>query len=285
MTSSSESLVIQVWTAGLDSSLLQSGLSAAGLEVIVVQDLFAISDERPLLLIYGDPHALGVEEECDSAAAAICSLVSLLPGIEARSLSFRLINFACMHIPAVVGWCIQSNAFSGSGSGSGSFVDFVRPDPLHALLALKLLNRHPSLEAAYLALEGHPLSAALDCRPPDRFFRERYHSACGWEALLEARAEQAALDHEIRELALMLGTRETHLFTIHRQAEQLHDLAQRIAEGEAMRHRCVENTSVIQAQQDDLEALAHRQALLEDLVRRASEASLSLQTRLSQLLW
>lgn len=280
MTSSSESLVIQVWTAGLDSSLLQSGLSAAGLEVVVVQDLCAISAERPLLLTYGDPHVLGVEEACDSAATVVCGLVSLLPGIEARSLPFRLINLACVHIPAIVGWCIQSNAFSGSSS----FVDFVRPDPLHALLALELLNRHPALEAAYLALEEHPLSAALDCRPPDRFFFERYHRACGWDALLEARAEHAALDHEIRELALMLGTRETHLFTIHRQAEQLHDLAQRIAEGEAMRHRCVENTLVIQAQQDDLEALSRRQALLEDLVRRASEASLSLQTQLSQLL-
>jgi hypothetical protein len=271
---------VQLWAPSLNVQHFRSGLIAASVDVLDVKDLGEFSPGLPLLLVYADPGLLASQLDCDKAAADICELVTLLPSLGASMVPYRLVNLACVHVPSIVGWCIQQNV----SSSPESIFAFSRPGPLQALLGLELLRRHPALETAYLALEQHPYASPLDCRHPDRSFLDRYHTACAWDALLEAREEQVLLDRELRELSLKFGTRESQQLIIHRQSEQLQDLAYRLEEADSLRNSCVENTLVIQAQQGDLEVLSRRLAMLEGLLRQASKASLAIQSRFAQLL-
>ena len=61
-------------------------------------------------------------------------------------------------------------------------------------------------------------------------------------------------------------------------------LQARLQQADALQARCSELQLSLQAQQFDLEQLARRLALLEQLVSAGSEASLRLQGRLAQAL-
>ena len=124
---------------------------------------------------------------------------------------------------------------------------FAVPDPIEALLAIAWLQEHPEHLQAYQALEAHPLAAALDGRPPDLDCLGRYQQAANLDTLLAARQE-------------------------------------RQLEADALQERCSELQLSFQAQQLDLEQLARRLALLEQLVSAGSDASQRLQGCLAQAL-
>ena len=273
-------VAIQLWAPSIDVELLRSGLSAAGFEVFDVKYFREISPGLPLLLPYADPFVLGLQEDCDKAAMASCELIALLASLDTSLVPFRLVNLTCIHVPSIVGWCIQPY----DPPGQEAIAVFPQPDPLQAFLALELLKRHPSLATVYIALEEHPLSSSLDCRLPDSLFLDRYLTACSWDSLLKARAEQAAFENELRELALNLGVCETQQLTIQLQTEQLQDLGSRLEALNVLRDSCIQNSLVIQSQQDDLEVLCRRLTVLEDLISRASHSSEVIQYRFAQLL-
>ncbi len=126
----------------------------------------------------------------------------------------------------------------------GSSPCIPEPAPFDALLAIEWLQAHPEHLQAYQTLEAHPLAAGLDRRTPDLHCLERYRLAANLESLLRARLQQ----------------------------------------GDALQARCSDLQLSLQAQQEDLEQLARRVVLLEQLVVAGSNASLRLQALLAQTL-
>jgi len=91
---------------------------------------------------------------------------------------------------------------------------------------------------------------------------------------------------EVHPLAAALDQRppDLHCLERYRQAASLEALQQARQERATLRAHCSDLQLSFQAQQQDLEQLARRLALLEQLVAMGSDASLRLQTRLAQAL-
>ena len=207
-------------------------------------------------------------------------LVRDLRGVQAAGIRCRLVNLSCLSLPALVAWCVDPTAPVPVEIQPR----FAGPDPFDALLTLEWLNEHPEHLEAYQALESHPLAAALDGRPPDLDCLERYRQAASLDALLAARQERALLEGELSELAEQLQPlREQQLEAVALR-EQMDLLQARLFEADVLQERCSELQLSLQAQQLDLEQLARRLALLEELVGASSHASLRLQDRLAQAL-
>jgi hypothetical protein len=278
MTLTSSLLPVRLWAPGLDCSSIMDALSAAGCSVLIGPPEPGDTMGLPLLVGYTDPLGLCQQQSPDGAVAAVRALLSSLPQTLACLRHSRLVNFGCVSIPSLVAWCTDPC----SPNLQVCPLLFQEPDLLEAQLALHALERFPDLSAVYLALESHPLAAAMDQRPIDGNFRERYQTACRWEALLDARDQASSLHGEIQELVDRLEPFESHRMECLSLRQQVHHLASRLERTDFLEQRCSDLELSLHAQHYDLEALSLRLSLLEHLVHAASSASLKVQSRLAQ---
>ena len=268
---------IQIWAPGLDVAWLTDGLVQAHLQVLPLADPAQARAELPLLLAYTDP--LG-RLACQGVGEHDGALLAALPQLERSASRCRLVNLSCVALPALVAWAVEA----GAAPPPEALPRFAVPDPFEALLAMAWLQEHPGHLLAYQALESHPLAAALDGRPPDLDCLGRYQQASNLDALLAARQERAALEADLAELAQQLAPLHERQLEALALREQLALLQGRLQQADALQERCSELQLSLQAQQLDLEQLARRLALLEQLVSAGSDASQRLQGRLAQAL-
>jgi len=263
----------------MSNGLLQ-GLRNASLSPLLIYDCNSVDVELPTLVVYPDP--LG-SFCCASSAREIINyeqVLSFVSVMERFGCNFRLVNINCSSLPKLIAWCVDLRApFSEECTHY-----FTNPEPFGALHALDWLRMHPEQNQLYQALESHPLAAALDGRPPDLDCLGRYRQAANLDALLAARQEQAALEADLVELAQQLQPLQQQQLEALALREQLALLQGRLQQADVLQERCSELQLSLQAQQLDLEQLARRLALLEQLVSSSSEASLRLQSRLAQAL-
>ena len=274
------SVVIQLFAFGSAFLGLQENLVHSGLRCSALPDLAQANPGHPLLLAYSDPLDVIRANGDILSPSVVGGLLDLLPGLQASGIRCRLVNLTCVSVPGVVAWCVAPSPQVSDQATAR----FTVPDPFDALLALKWLNEHPEHLETYQALESHPLAAALDGRPPDLDCLARYRQAASLDALLAARQERAALEVELSELAEQLQPLREHQLEALVLREQLEFLQARLREADVLQERCSELQLSLQAQQLDLEQLARRLALLEELVGAGSHASLRLQERIAQAL-
>ena len=271
---------IQIWVPGLDTTWLMDGLAQAHLQVLQLTDPTEACAELPLLIAYADPLGRLAAPATPGAGEHDAALLAALPQLERAASRCRLVNLACASVPSLVAWCVEAGAARREEPQSR----FAASDPFEALLAIAWLQEHPEHLQAYQALEAHPLAAAHDGRPPDLDCLERYQQAANLDALLAARQERAALEADLAELAQQLAPLQERQLEALALREQLALLQGRLQQADVLQGRCSELQLSLQAQQLDLEQLARRLALLEQLVSSGSEASLRLQGRLAQAL-
>jgi hypothetical protein len=271
---------IQIWAPGLDSAWLADGLVQARLQVLPLGDPAEASAQLPLLIAYADPVGRLAASVPLAAGERDASLLTALPQLERSVARCRLVNLGCAVLPTLVAWVVESVV----APPAESTARFAGPDPFEALLAMAWLQEHPGHLQSYQALESHPLAAALDGRPPDSNCLMRYQQAASMDALLKARQERTALEADLEELAQQLAPLQEQQLEGVALREQVALLQARLQQTDALRERCSELQLSLQAQQLDLDQLARRQALLEQLVRAGSEASHRLQGRLAQAL-
>lgn len=268
---------IQIWAPGLDATWLMDGLVQAHLQVLSLADPAEARAQLPLLLAYADPLGRLASQRAGEHDGA---LLAALPQLERSASRCRLVNLSCLALPALVAWGVEA----GAAPPPEALPRFAAPDPFEALLAIAWLQEHPEQLQAYQTLEAHPLAAALDGRPPDLDCLERYQQSANLDALLAARQERAALETDLAELAQQLAPLQERQLEALALREQLALLQARLLQADALQERCSELQLSLQAQQLDLEQLARRLALLEQLVSSGSDASLRLQGRLAQAL-
>jgi hypothetical protein len=273
-------LQIQIWAPGLDEAWLADGLLQAHLQVLLLAGPAEASAQLPLLIAYADPLGRLAAPSSNSVGDHDAALLAALPQLEGSACRCRLVNRSCVVLPALVAWCVEA----GTAPPAEAQSVFTVPDPFEALLAMAWLQEHPEQLRAYQALECHPLAAALDGRPPDSDCLVRYRQAANLDALLAARQERLALEADLAELAEQLAPLQERQLESLALREQLALLQGRLQQSDALQERCSELQLSLQAQQLDLEQLARRLALLEQLVSAGSEASLRLQCRLAQVL-
>jgi hypothetical protein len=271
---------IQIWAPGVEAFSLVQCLSQAQLSFQVLADSVDVQSNQPLLLVYADPLAWIANKEPAVPAAAASALLASLPAHVASGAACRLVNLSCTPLPTLVAWCVEPTTPPPLESSA----HFAAADPFDALLAMTWLQTHPQTLQAYQALEAHPLAAALDRREPDQACLERYRKAAHLDALLAGRAERVSIEADLRELAAQLEPMQDQQLEALALREQLARLQYRLQEAENLQARCSELQLSLQAQQQDLEQLARRQALLECLVRDGSAASLRMENRLAQAL-
>lgn len=271
---------IQIWAPGLDAAWLADGLVRAGLQVLPLADPGEASSELPLLIAYADPVGRLAAPVPKAAGTHDAALLNALPQLERSVARWRLVNLGCVALPALVAWGVDP----GAGVRAEGPARFAVPDPFEALLAMAWLQENPIHLQAYQALESHSLAAALDGRLPDLDCLGRYQQAANLDALLAARQESAALEADLEELAQQLAPLQEQQLETLALREQVALLQARLQQADALQERCSELQLSLQAQQLDLEQLARRLALLEQLVSAGSEASLRLQGRLAQAL-
>jgi len=271
---------IQVWAPGLNSTSLMQALSLSQLSPQVLSDPSAVHPDHPIHLCYSDPSSWCVSADLAASSAGVTALLAALPSIVDSGVHCRLVNLGCANFPTLVAWCVDPS----SPPPAESSPRFSEPELLDAMLAIEWLHAHPEHLQAYQALEAHPLAAALDGRPPDLDCLERYQQAANLDALLAARQERAALEADLAELAQQLAPLQERQLEALALREQLALLQGRLQQADVLQGRCSELQLSLQAQQLDLEQLARRLALLEQLVSSGSDASLRLQGRLAQAL-
>jgi hypothetical protein len=273
-------LQIQIWAPGLDEAWLADGLLQAHLQVLLLAGPAEASAQLPLLIAYADPLGRLAAPSSNPVGEHDAALLAALPQLEGSACRCRLVNLSCVVLPALVAWCVEA----GTAPPAEAQALFAVPDPFEALLAMAWLQEHPEQLRAYQALECHPLAAALDGRPPDSDCLARYRQAANLDALLAARQERLALEADLAELAEQLAPLQERQLEALALREQLALLQGRLHQSDALQERCSELQLSLQAQQLDIEQLARRLALLEQLVSAGSEASLRLQCRLAQVL-
>ena len=271
---------IQIWAPGLDAAWLAEGFERARLQVLPLAGPGEASSELPLLIVYADPLGRLAAPARQAAGNHDAALLNALPQLERSVARSRLVNLSCVALSALVAWGVEA----GSPVPVEAPPRFAVPDPFEALLAMAWLQEHPEHLQAYQALESHPLAAAFDGRPPDLDCLGRYQQAANLDALLAARQERAALEADLVELARQLQPLQQQQLEALALREQLALLQARLLQADVLQERCSELQLSLQAQQLDLEQLARRLALLEQLVSSGSEASLRLQGRLAQAL-
>lgn len=273
-------MLIQIWAPGLDADWLADGLVQARLQVLPLADPGEASCELPLLIVYADPLGRLAAPAPQAAGNHDAALLDALPQLERSVARCRLVNLSCVALPALVAWGVEA----GAPVPVEPPPRFVVPDPFEALLSMAWLQEHHRQLQAYQALESHPLAAALDGRPPDLDCLGRYRQAANLDALFAAWQERAALEADLEELAKQLAPLQEQQLEALALREQVALLQARLQQADALQERCSELQLSLQAQQLDLEQLARRLALLEQLVSAGSEASLRLQGRLAQAL-
>jgi hypothetical protein len=271
---------IQIWAPRLKAPTLVQGLSHTHLSPSVVIEPSALQPDVPLLLVYSDPLAWTLAADPTGPAAGAAELFRVLPQLLAANPFCRLVNISCVLLPVLVAWCIEPSAPLPLETQP----NFSRPDPFEALLAIEWLREHPEHLQAYQSLEAHPLAAALDRRPPDLTCVDRYRQAATFDALRRACHERAALDADLRQLVAQQEPLREQGLEVLALREQLSALQSRLQEAEVLKARCVDLQLSLQASQQDLEQLASRLSLFEELVAAGSEASRRVLGRLAQAL-
>lgn len=271
---------IQLYPYGASPVALSRRISHTGLRSRVLSDLSDVRPGFPLLVLYCDPlEAIRTDGDA-SFPAPVGVLLEHLSALKQAGVCFRLVNVSCASIPGLVGWCVDPSA----PIPDQAVARFAIPDPLEALVALEWLNEHQVHLQAYHSLEAHPWAAALDGRAPDVDCLGRYRQAASLDALLGARQERIALEADLAELAAQLEPARDQQSETVALREQIAFLQARLHEADALEERCSELQLSLQAQQLDLEQMARRLALLEELVGGGSDASLRLLDRLAQAL-
>jgi hypothetical protein len=273
-------LQIQIWAPGLDEAWLVDGLVQAHLEVLLLAGPAEASAQLPLLIAYADPLGRLAALSSKSAGEHDAALMAALPQLDSSACRCRLVNLSCVLLPALVAWCVEA----GAAPQAEAQARFAKPDPFEALLAMAWLQEHPSQLQAYQALESHPLAAALDGRPPDLECLGRYQQAANLDALLAAWQERVALEADLADLEKQMAPLRVRQLEALALREQVALLQARLKQADDLEERCTELQLSLQAQLLDLEQLARRLALLEQLVSAGSAASLRLQGRLAQAL-
>lgn len=274
---------VQLWGAGVPSPHWIQGLREAGCAVESPGYPEQIQPGMPLLLLYREPvQELGASLSATQAGVAALQALhrDLSPLLARMEAPVRLVNESCAVLPQLVGWCVDPGASPVQAWPHA----FLKPDPLEAVLVLRLLAAEPNWLAAYQALEAHPLAAALDQRPLDLSCAERYEEAAGLTSLFAAREERRALEVDLQELASQLAPVQDQQLQTLALSEQLEGLKQQLPRALELEDVVVELRLTLEAQQSDLECMSRRLALLEDLVARGSDASQRLQGRLAQAL-
>lgn len=271
---------IQIWAPRLKASSLVQGLRHAQLDPSILIESSALQPDVPLVLVYADPLAWAVAADPTSSAAGAAELFGILPELLAVNPFCRLVNISCVLLPVLVAWCIQPSAPPPLETQP----NFSQPDPFEALLAIEWLREHPEHLQAYQSLEAHPLAAAFDRRPADLTCVDRYRQAATFDALQRAFHERAALDADLRQLVAQQEPLREQGLQVLALREQLSALQTRLQQAELLKARCVELQLSLQASQQDLEQLASRLVLFEELVTAGSEASRRVLGRLAQAL-
>jgi hypothetical protein len=271
---------IQIWSPGLDASSFAECLTQARLAVLALPDLSGVERDLPLLLLYADLLVRLQAPEPATADSDGSLLLTALPGLLAAGQRCRLVNLSCVRLPAVVAWCVDPS----SPLPQETEASFPEPDPFDALLAIAFLQEYPEQLETYRELESHPMAAALDQRPPDLHCLDRYRRASGLDALMRACKQRRLLESDLLELASQLEPLQSQNLERLALQEQLALLKAQLKQADALQERFSALQLGYLAQQQDLEQLARRHALLEALVATGSAASLRLQTRLAQVL-
>ncbi|MFM7452680.1 MAG: hypothetical protein ACKO1V_01715, partial [Cyanobium sp.] len=192
---------IQIWAPGLDVARLADGLMQAHLHVLPLACPAEDSAQLPLLIVYCEPLGRLAAPTPEAASVHDAALLAALPKLKGFGGRCRLVNLACVALPALVAWCVDVDAAPPAEAQAR----FAVPDPFEALLAMAWLHEHPGQLQAYQTLESHPLAAALDGRPPDLECMGRYRQAANLDALLAVRQERVALEADLEELAKQLA--------------------------------------------------------------------------------
>lgn len=271
---------IQIWAPRLKAFSLVQGLRRARLSPSLLTDSSAVQPDLPLLLVYADPLAWIQASEPTDPAGGASELIRALPEILADQQSCRLVNLSCVLIPALVAWCVDPFCLPQLEAQPR----FSRPDPFEALLAIEWLGEHPAYLQVYQDLEAHPLAAALDRRLPDLTCLDRYRQSASLDALQQACHERAALEADLRQLVAQQEPLREQGLEVLSLCEQLAVLQSRLQDVEVLQARCVELQLSLQASQQDIEQLASRLILLEELVATGSTASRRILGRLAQSL-
>lgn len=271
---------IQIWSPGLDASWIAEDLKRAHLSVLSVPECTGIQPDVPLLLGYADPLVRVQAPELPAPGSDGSEVLAALPELVAAGQRCRLLNLSCVQVPALVAWCVDPS----SPPPLASQPRFVEADPLDALLAIALLEEHPEQLEIYRSLETHPLAAALDQRPPDLHCLDRYRRASRWDALFQLRQQLRLLESDFMELASQLEPLRHQQGEAFALGEQLALVKTELKQVDALQLRSSELQLTVLAQQQDLEHLARRLALLEQLVATGSDASLRVQARMAQVL-
>ncbi len=273
---------VQVWAPGLESSALctelVAGLERAHLQVLRRPSADSLHGDSPALLLYADPLVRLLTSERQADGRDDRQLFSALPALLAAGIPCRLVNLSCAVIPALVAWAIDP----GGDVQAAWRCALPEPDPLDALLALQCFSAHDEPLLAYRALEEHPLAAGLDHRPPDGQCLERYQRAASLPGLLQARRDRRTLEADLQDLASQLEPLRHQELESLALRDQVDLLQARLQEAAALQARCSDLQLSLQAQQQDLEQMARRLALLEGLVSEAAEASRRIQAALAR---
>jgi hypothetical protein len=266
---------VQLWAPQLDAARLDEGLRAAHIPLFILPSLDAVAPHQPLLVVYAEPLA---QLHCRESGAQ--EILSQLPRLVQGGEMCRLVNLSCAVLPALVAWCVTP---SGPVVVESPPI-FPQPEPIDALLAQQILAAQPERLEAYQELESHPLAAALDQRPPDLQCLQRYRRATGLDALLRAQQARLALEEDLRELAAQIEPLRQQQLEALAVQQQLALLQARLEQADVLERRCSDLQLSVQAQQQELEQISRRQALLEQLVSDGSDAGRRLQIRLAQTL-
>lgn len=233
--------------------------------------------EQPLLLPYLAPHRLLLQHGSSSATLARAwngygELGQHLRDPR-RPTPALVVNLERLHVPQLVGRLLESD----QSLAPEVLPAAPQPDPLTALLTLRLLSAHPGVTAAHAALETEASSylESLErlCTP------EQLLTAFAQHRLLEAdlAEQQDRLEQEREDLGHVLEDRDL----LARQLNELHagfEAFYEKASGDAgkldwNRKRRTELELSLQLQQRELEALARQVKEQATLIQRSAAAS------------
>ncbi|MEO1001876.1 MAG: hypothetical protein AAFX65_02045 [Cyanobacteria bacterium J06638_7] len=267
-------MLVWIWAPELDAEPLAAILSAAQLNPRPCASVEQAGGDQPLLVAYADPVALVEASLADDGqpSPAYQAVIGALSRLEGRSAPWRLVNLSCLCAPALVSWCVEPLAPPAAADPP---CHFAPADPLAALLASHWLQADRQALQAYLQLERHARSAALDSRPPDDACLSRLGQATSAAALIEARRRAVALQEQLERL-------DPQLEDMHRLALDNQALREQLLGLELERDRRLDLEISLQQCQADLGQMGRRIELLEQLVSDGAAASRRIQSCLAR---
>ncbi|MCP9889259.1 hypothetical protein KBY96_15160 [Cyanobium sp. ATX 6A2] len=203
------------------------------------------------------------------------AMLSAVCRLGEQTLPWRLVNLACFSPPALVAWCVDPSQTLSARPDVP--VRFACPAPLEALLARHWLESAPGVLHAYLHLERHPRSAALDHRSADDTYLTRLEEASSPAALAQARCRGQAMEEQLTRF-------DAQLQDLHRVELENQALRDQLLSLELERDRRLDLELTVQLTEEELSQLNRRISLLEELVRDGAAASRQVMNCLAQAL-